>query len=191
MMKKRKGGSLRDSGNDTRLALGLTVLGGLARLIPHPANFTPVGALGLFAGARLAGWQAYVVPLALMGVTDPIIGAIYGYSAYTATSVVIYLSFLINVAIGRRVRATSHPTSLLAAAVLCSAQFFVLTNVGVWLAGGIYPLTTAGFAACFVAAIPFYGRTLAGDLFFAALLFGLHAWIRRSLPRVAPLAQHS
>jgi len=191
MVMKRNGGSLQDSRNDTRLALGLTVLGGLARLIPHPANFTPVGALGLFAGARLAGWQAYIVPLALMAVTDPILGAVYGFPAYSFVTIAIYASFLINVAIGRRLRATSHPACLPAAVALCSAQFFVLTNVGVWLAGGIYPLTTAGLAACFVAAIPFYGRTLAGDLFFAALLFGLHAWIRRSLPRAAPLAQQS
>src|SRR3972149_2083691 len=100
MVIKRHGGSLQDTRNDTRLALGLTVLGGLARLIPHPANFTPVGALGLFAGARLAGWQAYAVPLALMAVTDPIIGAIYGFPAYSFVTIAIYASFLINVAIG-------------------------------------------------------------------------------------------
>jgi hypothetical protein len=32
-----------------------------------------------------------------------------------------------------------------------------------------------------VAAIPFFGRMLAGDLLFAGALFGLHAWLSRSL----------
>ncbi|MBI4463478.1 MAG: hypothetical protein HY647_02130 [Acidobacteria bacterium] len=176
---------------NTRLALGLAVLGGLVRLIPHPANFTPVGSMSLFAGARLAGWQAYLVPLLLMALTDPILGAIYGYPAYSAVTIAIYASLLINVAIGRRLRARSNPAHLLAAVLFCSAQFFVLTNVGVWLFGGLYPPTAAGLAACFLAAIPFYGRTLAGDLVYAALLFGLHAWFRRGLGRPAALAPQS
>jgi len=60
-------------------------------------------------------------------------------------------------------------------------QFFVLTNAGVWLAGGLYPLTGAGLVSCYVAAIPFFGRTLAAQLLYATLLFGLHAWLGRLL----------
>jgi hypothetical protein len=37
----------------------------------------------------------------------------------------------------------------------------------------------AGLAECFSAAIPFWGRTLAGDLLFTAVLFGLHAVLSR------------
>ena len=47
-------------------ALGLTLLGGLLRLVPHPPNFAPVGAMSLFAGANLSGWWAYLVPLLLV-----------------------------------------------------------------------------------------------------------------------------
>jgi len=52
------------------LAMGLTVLGALARLLPHPPNFAPVGSLSLYAGGRLRGWQAYLLPLVLMAATD-------------------------------------------------------------------------------------------------------------------------
>ncbi len=78
------------------VALSLTVLGALARLIPHPPNFAPVGAASLFAGARLPVWQAYLVPIALMAITDPILGAFYGAPAYSSATIFIYASFLVS-----------------------------------------------------------------------------------------------
>jgi len=36
-------------------------------------------------------------------------------------------------------------------------------------------------AACYTAAIPFYGRTLAADLLYSAALFGLYAILSRSV----------
>src|ERR1039458_4039598 len=93
-----------DRGNNVRpLALSLTVLGAVARLLPHPPNFAPVGGMSLYAGARLRGWQAFAVPLLLMAVTDPLRG---GYSIATPF---IYLSFMISVWIGRRLQATESP----------------------------------------------------------------------------------
>ena len=50
--------------------------------LPHPPNFAPVGATSLFAGARLPVWQAYLVPLALMAITDPIVASFYGVAAF-------------------------------------------------------------------------------------------------------------
>ena len=50
--------------------------------------------------------------------------------------------------------------------------FFVVTNFGTWLVSGMYPLSASGLAACYVAAIPFFQNTVAGDLFYATLLFG-------------------
>ena len=57
-----------DRGNKVRpLAISLTVLGAILRLIPHPPNFAPVGGMSLYAGARLRGWQAFALPLAADG----------------------------------------------------------------------------------------------------------------------------
>ena len=47
---------------------------------------------------------------------------------------------------------------------------------------GMYPPTATGLAACYVAAIPFFQNTLAGDLAFSALLFGGFALLERRLP---------
>src|SRR5438445_2496384 len=114
------------------LAIGLMVLGALIRVTQH-WNFAPVGAVSLFAGARLRGWQAYLLPLVLMAVTDPFLG---GYSQATP---LVYASFLINVWIGTRLRQSENPVWIGAASTAGSVQFFLITNFA-WLAGGgMYP----------------------------------------------------
>jgi hypothetical protein len=158
------------------LALGLTVAGGMARMAQN-LNFAPVGAISLFAGARLRGWQAYALPIVLMAVTDPLLG---GYSFATPF---IYASFLLNVWIGSRLRSTENPALLGGAALFCSLQFFFLSNFGTWLAPNGYPHTLAGLGACFTAAIPFFRGTLLSDLFYSAVLFGLHALLSRVVVR--------
>ena len=163
-----------------RAAAGLILAGSIARLIPHPANFTPVGGTSLFAGSRIGGWRAYAVPVVLMAVTDAILAALYGYPLFSKGSAVVYGSFLINVWIGRKLLERPAALKIGVATVLCSLQFFALTNLSVWILGSMYPHTASGLAMCFVAALPFFGRTMAGDLACSGLLFGLDAWLRRS-----------
>jgi len=155
----------------------LTVLSALGRLLPHPPNVTPVGASSLFAGSRLNGWVAYLLPILGMAVTDPLLG---GYSRATPF---VYASFLISVWIGRRIRATENPIRIGAACILSSTQFFLLTDFAVWLLGTVYPKTLAGLGACYVAAIPFFGLTLLGDLVFTAAIFGLYAIATRAIAK--------
>jgi hypothetical protein len=163
-------------GNIRPLAIGLIILAGLIRVIQN-VNFAPVGALSLFCGARLRGWQAYFLPLALMAVTDPFLG---GYSVATP---LIYASFMVNVWIGTRLRKTESPLWIGSAAVAGSVQFFLLTNFA-WLAGSsMYPHTLAGVMKCYAAGLPFFGRTLASDIVYAGVLFGLHAWLSRTVVR--------
>jgi hypothetical protein len=159
------------------LAIGLTVLGALARMTQR-WNYAPVGAISLFAGARLRGWQAYALPIVLMAVTDPLLG---GYSFATPF---IYASFLINVWIGSRLRSTEQPGWITAAALGGSAQFFLLSNIGTWLTpGGMYPHTFSGLGACLAAAIPFFRHTLISDLGYTAAFFGLHWLLSRTVVR--------
>lgn len=163
------------------LALLLTILSGLARLLPHPPNFTPVGSMSLFAGARLRGWWAYLVPLAMMAITDPLLHLLFGIPGYTKLSPVIYGSFMINVWLGRKLAVSENPIRIGGAAFVCSLQFFAITNLAVWYGSTFYAHTLTGLAACYSAAIPFWGRTLAGDLAFTAVIFGLHALLSRKM----------
>src|SRR5262245_33269920 len=131
------------------LATGLAVAAGLLRLVPHPANLTPVGALGLFAGARLRSWHAFALPVLVMAATDAVLYATHGYPP----SAFVYASFLVNVLIGRALTATESPWRIGAASFLCSLQFFLVTNFGVWLTspGPLYPHTPEGLLACYAA----------------------------------------
>jgi hypothetical protein len=161
------------------VAAGLIILGTLARLVPHAPNFVPVGGMSLFGGARLRGWQAYLLPLLLMAATDPLVG---GYSFATPF---VYAALLINVWLGARLlRATESPLRIGSVAAAGSLQFFLITNFGVWLRfPTTYAHTLGGLVSCYVAAIPFFGRTLASDLLYSAALFGLHAWLSRAVAR--------
>ena len=156
------------------LALSLTIAGGLARFAQN-LNFAPVGALSLFAGARLRGWQAYLLPIALMAITDPFRG---GYSLSTPF---VYASFLINVWLGSRLRDTESPLKIGGVALIGCLQFFVLSNVSMMIS--LYPHTLAGLQTCFTLAIPFFRNTLLADLMFTAVAFGLHALLSRVVVR--------
>ena len=125
------------------VALLLTVLSGLARLLPHPPNFTPVGSMSLFAGARLKGWWAYMVPLAMMAITDPLLHAFFGTPGYTKASPFIYASFMVNVWIGRKLAVSENPIRIGGAAFLCSLQFFLVTNFAVWYGSRFYAKSIA------------------------------------------------
>jgi hypothetical protein len=73
--------------------------------------------------------------------------------------------------------------------VLSSVQFFLITNFGAWLGmPQLYSRSLAGLGNCYVAAIPFFGRTLASDLVYSAALFGLHAWLSRTVVRTERVA---
>lgn len=174
-----------------RLSSGLTFAAALARLLPHPPNFTPVGGMSLYGGAKLSGWRAFAMPLALMAITDVLLYYVNGYAAagfgmFRFNTPFIYGAFLINVLIGRTLLKKLSLARLGGATLLCSTQFFLITNFAVWLAPDsglgmvMYPHTLAGLLTCYAAALPFFGATLAGDALYTGALFGLHAMAERT-----------
>lgn len=49
----------------------MVLVAALARLIPHPPNFTPIAAMALFGTAHFKSrWAAFLVPLLAMLVSD-------------------------------------------------------------------------------------------------------------------------
>jgi hypothetical protein len=172
--------------NESRpLAIGLTILSALGRLVPHAPNVTPLGGACLFAGSKVSGFLAYLLPVAVMVATDPFVGG------FTRVSPVVYACFLISVWIGRQFLHRVSPVRLGATAFLSSLQFFVLTNFAQWIAGSraahpLYAADASGLAACYTMALPFWGRTLAGDLLFSAALFGMYELLSRRASRLIP-----
>jgi hypothetical protein len=136
------------------------------RLVPHPPNFTPIGAMALFSGAYLGRrLLAFAAPFGALLLSDLVLGFYHG-------QLTVYFSVALIVVIGMVALRRVSPVRVGVAAVASSLLFFAITNFGMWLFSGIYPHTTVGLSACYVAAIPFFQNTLAGDLFYATLLFG-------------------
>lgn len=137
------------------------------RIIPHAPNFAPVAAMALFGGTYLSKRHALALPLAAMFVSDLFIGFDSIESRLT-----VYGSFLLIGALGIWLRTHRNFQNIVLATLAGSVLFFIITNLGVWLFGTIYPKTIEGLVACFTAAIPFFRNTLMGDLFYVSVFFG-------------------
>jgi hypothetical protein len=140
----------------------------------------PVGALGLFAGARLRWPWALAITLLTMLTADLLlIGplAARGLSAFSDITPVVYPCLAAYVVLGLLARQTAWPRSLVPACLAGSVQFFAVTNFFVWLGGRgtTYPQTLAGLGECYAAALPFFRNTVAGDLLYSGVFFGLYA----------------
>jgi hypothetical protein len=172
----------REKSSFQPIALSLTLAAALVRLVPHPPNFAPIGGLALFGGARLKGWQAYLVPVLAMLVTDPLLSRLSGFPAYSAMTPVIYACFILNVLLGRMFLSnTVSPARIGGIALVGSTQFFVITNFFVWLGSGVfYAHNVGGLMACYVAALPFFRRTVMADLFYSGVLFAAHYALTRA-----------
>jgi hypothetical protein len=169
------------------LTLAVIVLAAaLSRLLPHPFNFTPIGAMALFGGAYFTrkSW-ALVVPLLAMLLSDAILG-------FHGSMWAVYGSFVLIGLLGRVLLRQVTVSRLLLASTLSSVLFFLVTNFAVWLeSGGMYPATPAGLLACYLAGLQFYQQdvfgnlflnTVMGDLFFTTLLVGSFEWLKTKAP---------
>lgn len=182
----------------TLLVFTMIALAAALRLAPHPWNFTPVGAIALFAGASVRDRRlAFLFPLLVMFATDLIIG-------FNKLSPLVYASFVLSVLISRVVIGVSSRETqpehertkpkggivprLATATFLGALQFFLITNFGVWAFLGSYPRTGAGLAACYLAGIPLFWNTLAGDATYVTFLFGGLFLAERFAPQVRQAA---
>ncbi len=160
----------------------LITLSAVLRIVPHPWNLTPVGAMALFSGAMFRNrWIAFLLPLASLFAGDLFVG-------FHKLMLIVYASFAISVAIGRWLRENRSLARIGGAVFLGAAQFFVITNFAMWALGGYYPKTGAGLASCFMAGVPFFWNTLGGDVLHAGILFGGFALAGKMLPalRLSP-----
>lgn len=163
------------------LAILVLVLAALSRLLPHlfhniAFNFTAVGAGLLFFGSRRPRWQT-VLAVAVMALMDVYLTTkVYGYAFHVNAYVVTWAWYaavcLTGSVLLRKVTAVRVVAGVLASAT----SFFVLSNFMVWMGSGemaLYPHTLSGLAACYAAALPFYGNDLLSTGIFASAFFGL------------------
>ncbi|MBE37664.1 MAG: hypothetical protein CMP50_03300 [Flavobacteriales bacterium] len=143
---------------------GFIILGVLTRIIPHPPNFTAVGAVALFGGAFFTSKKlSFLIPIAIMLISDLILG----YSMNLA----VYISFMIMVCCGFLLKQNQNGFRIINITILGSLIFFIVTNFSVFLTSSLYPKSIIGLIECYTLAIPFFLNTIIGNIIYSLIMF--------------------
>ena len=151
------------------IALFFILLGVSSRLLPHPANFSPIMAIALFSGVYFSKKISLIIPLVAMFISDIFIG-FYQVNLMAF----VYGSFLLCVILGFWLKKHKKWYLILSGSLVGSLTFFLLTNFSVWAFTSWYAKTLSGLSQCFLMALPFFKNTLLGDLSYVIIFFGLY-----------------
>ena len=142
------------------------------RLLPFEFNFTPLAAALLFFGAR-ADRKRMGIPLLALAVTDAALNRfVYGYP-FTADLPVTWAWYAGIILIGGWLKENERPLRVAGAALATSVTFFLVSNFAVWALWNLYPKNAAGLLQSYLMGLPFFRQTVASDLLFSTLFFGL------------------
>jgi len=102
------------------LLSGMILVAVLSKCVPHPINFTPIGAIALFAGAQFASKRAaYLVPLVALLISDFITG-------FHVLIPFVYGCFALNVLLGFWIRHQKSAHRTVSAVLIGAVVFFPL-----------------------------------------------------------------
>lgn len=150
------------------LALMIISFGILSRVIVHTPNFSPVLSLALLGGVYLKGRQAVLVPLALMVLSDFIIG-FYPGMFFTWGSIV-----LISV-LGLWLKERKNFATIIGGSIASAVIFYIVTNFASWLT--LYPHTMGGLRQCYILAIPFFRSSLLSTVAYSLVFYAGYEWM--------------
>ncbi len=170
----------------------LLLLAVASRLIPHPANFAPMGAMALFGSAYFSRkYLAILLPIIATWLSDLFINNVI-YAQYYPNFTWFYDGFywqygtyvligLLGLLIFKKVNLKRVLTGSLVSALI----FFLITNLGCWIGNPTYPQNITGLLECYAMGIPFLKGTLLGDLFYCGILFGSFEFLKYKVPAIA------
>tara|TARA_B100001996_G_scaffold362647_1_gene330322 strand:+ start:1090 stop:1614 length:525 start_codon:yes stop_codon:yes gene_type:complete len=139
---------------------GLIILGlSFSRLIPHPSNFSPMLAAGIFSGFYFR--QFYIS--SFLVVFSMFIGDLF--LGFHSTMIFTYLALITSVFIGLYLKKFEF-RNILYSGLVSSILFFIITNFGAWLVHGIYEKNIYGLLNSYFMAIPFFHNTLISTLLY-------------------------
>ena len=147
--------------------IGLILILALARLIPHPPNFTPIIAVAIISGYFFKNLNfSLLILLIAMLISDLFIG-------FYENVFFVYASLLLITFIFNKISKKINFKNLFIYSFAGSVIFFVVSNFGVWVLGspGVYDIayekSLSGLIQCYVLAIPFFGNTFLSTLIFS------------------------
>jgi|SRR3990172_2131036 len=164
----------------------------LSRLIPHPLNFAPIGAMAIFGAAYFSNRiVALMIPLLSMWISDIVLYNTV-YSSYNTHLWLIpqgfpwnYAAFILITLVGFFLLKKIKLKNVIGAGLSASIIFFLVSNFGVWLGSPMYPQNISGLITCYITGIPFFWNTIGGDLFYSAVLFGTFELAKYKFPKLA------
>jgi len=150
-----------------------------ARFIPGAANFSPVYAGLLFGGVYLKKRDSIWFPVLLLAGSDLLLNALFYQTPFQWMQILNWVGFAAIVMVGWWLQKRVTVRNVLVASVAGTSAFFLISNFAVWIGGMMYPPTLGGLAACYVAAVPFYGNSLISAVLFSGILFGAYEFHQR------------
>ena len=158
----------------------IIIFAAFTRLIPHPPNFTPIIAMGLFGGAYVKDSRlVFLIPLIAMIIADTFLG-------FHGTMIWVYGSLIIISMMGILLKNRTTLKNCAVATLGGSLLFFLVTNFGVWIISGFYEKSIAGLFTCYAMALPFFHNTLAGSVVYSSIMFGGYEGLKNYLPDSVP-----
>ncbi len=168
---------MQNQSKNVLLVSAIVLIAAATRLIPHPMNFAPLGAMALF-GAAYFGKRGLGLLLTMGAwfLSDLFLNnVVYSmgseFTLFTPGSFFIYGSIVLIFLLGSSFLKQITLPRILGGSLMASAIFFTFSNLGVWIQGTMYPMTGGGLVACYAAAIPFLKFTILGDLCYSGVLF--------------------
>ena len=159
--------------------IGLILILVLARLIPHPPNFTPIIAVAIMSGYFFKNINlSFLTLVVAMLIGDLFIG-------FYENMIFVYASLLLITFVFYKISNKINFKSLFIYGFVGSLIFFIISNFGVWALGspGVYDIAYEknlnGLVECYILAIPFFGNTFLSTLIFAYPALFAHKFLNK------------
>lgn len=144
----------------------LVIIAASSRMVMHSWNFTAITAASftfafLFKDSKT---KAILLPITAMLISDVVLG-------FHSTMNFVYVGLALALVPIFIFREKTNSVLMKISTILAgSFTFFIVSNFGVWLVDGMYPMTQAGLIQCFEMGVPFYKNQLMADVLLTPVL---------------------
>jgi len=149
------------------------------------ATFTPGGAMALYSGAYFQGYKKLLFPLLILWISDIVLNRFLYFDEWVLFyegGIWTYGAFALMTIVGKILLKKVNVVNFIGSALLVTFIHWIVTHLGVFLGGSMYPMSWAGWWASLMAAIPFEQNLLIGTLIYGTVIFGTFEWVPFKIP---------
>jgi len=191
--------AIKNKGNIILIVLYIFLIA-FSKLMPHPANFSPLLALAIFGGAMAYRKKSFILITLFAWYLSDFLYNNFVHSEYVTGKgglvffsgymIWVYAGMLLVILLASKLLHKFNYGRLFGTALLSAVVFYLVTNFGAWLSmPELYTRDIQGLMNSYVAAIPFFRATLLGNIVFSFLVFGLYELIVKRFHVREPLFQ--